>query len=242
MTDQQHETAGHKPEKVVMTLKHGLSAFAVYLVITGAIAIWLHVTRALPYQPGWLALVALFTAGLATVLHWYAHTRRQLELVAIGVVLALSLVGLGVTDYSPAKSYQYWAAMTFILAAFSLVIGWSRARRLGLAPVPSLGIQLINWAATGIAIAGVFMLLKAGRLNYENTGLVLLLLLGLATFLDGYRINWRFSLVGVLLFLFAMAAAFLEQYVWVVLFVMAALAGFILFLEFHRHRKHKAAS
>ncbi len=228
-----------RPARAVMTLKHAVSAFAVYLVVSGVIAIWVHYTHAVPYRPWWLALVALIVALLATALHWYAHTRRQQEMVAIGAVLALSLVGLGVTDYSPAQSYKYWAAMTFILAAAALAIGWSRAQRQSLPLLSTLGIQLINWAATGVAIIGVFLLLKAGRLNYENTGLVLLLVLGLAAFLDGYRINWRFSLVGVLLFLSAIAAAFLEQYVWVVLFVMTALAALILFLEFHKRRKHR---
>ena len=228
-----------KAERRVMSLWHGLSAFAAYLAICSAIAVWIHYTHALAYKPWWLALVALVVAVLATLLHWYAHTRNQMELVAIGAVLALAILGLSVTDYSPAKSYQYWAAMTVILAASALIIGWSRARRLDLPIAQTLSVQVINWAATGVAIIGVFLLLKAGRLNFENTGLVLLVLLGLATFLDGYRINWRFSLVGVLLFLSAIAAAFLEQYVWVVLFIMTALAGIILFLEFHKRSRRK---
>ncbi len=150
--------------------------------------------------------------------------RFPVQGVSLTVTSILSILGIGVTDYSPLQSYRYWGAMTLVLAISALSIGWSRAHRLGLPVVKTLMTQFVHWTTTGIAVSGIFLLLKAGRLNYESTGLVLLILLGLATFLDGYRINWHFSLLGLLMFLLAIAAAYLEEYLWVLLIMTTVIA------------------
>jgi len=72
----------------------------------------------------------------------------------------------------------------------------------------------------------VFLLLKAGRLNHENTGLVLLLTLGLSTFLDGCRVSWRFGLIGLLMFVTGIVAAYAEEYLWVLLIIAVGVAIF----------------
>jgi hypothetical protein len=115
--------------------------------------------------------------------------------------------------------------------------GWSRAKRAGLPIRKTLTIQLVHWLTTVIAISGVYLLLKAGRLNFENTGLVLLMTLGFSTFLDGYRISWRFSLIGVLMFVTGIAAAYVEEYLWVLLIITAAVAAALFYWE--RHRKSR---
>lgn len=149
-----------------------------------------------------------------------AHTRRfPVEAIALTAALFLSILGVGITDYSPLHSYRYWGVMTLVLASSGIAIGWSRAHRLGLPVVKTLATQLVHWLATGVAVGGILLLLKAGRLNYESTGLVLLIVLGLATFLDGYRIDWRFSLVGVLIFMSGIVAAYVEEYLWVLLII-----------------------
>ena len=150
--------------------------------------------------------------------------RLPAEGIALLTSLVLSLLGIAVTDYSPTRSRHYWAIMTLVLALSGMVIGSARARRSGRPIGEYLVIQTVHWAATGVAVAGVFLLLRSGRLNYENTGLVLLLLLGLSTFLDGFRVSWHFSLIGVLMFLAAIVSGFVEQYIWVLLIVAVATA------------------
>ncbi|HEB89613.1 MAG TPA: hypothetical protein ENI85_08595 [Deltaproteobacteria bacterium] len=150
--------------------------------------------------------------------------RIPFEGIVLCLVLALSLFGIGITDYSPMKSRHYWAAMTLVLALSGIAIGGARAKRIGRPVGEYLVDQLVHWAATGAAVGGVFLLLESGRLNYENTGLVLLLLLGLSTFLDGFRVGWHFSLIGVLMFLAAIIAGFVEQYLWVLLVVSGGMA------------------
>ncbi len=156
------------------------------------------------------------------------------EKIALAVAFILSILGVGITDYAPLQSHRYWGVMTLVLALSGLAIGWSRAHCLGLPILKTLGKQLIHWTATGVAVAGIFLLLNAGRLNYESTGLVLLVVLGLATFLDGYRLNWHFSLVGLLIFISAITAAYIEEYLWILLIIVIGIIVTIFFRERHK--------
>ncbi len=166
--------------------------------------------------------------------------RSSLESAALITALILSILGIGLTDYSPLKSYRYWAAMTLVLTITSLLIGWFRAKRLGLSTGKALAIQLAHWAITALAVVGIFMLLKAGRLNYENTGLVLLLVLGLSTLLDGFRLDRHFSLIGVLMLVTAVVAGFIEQYLWVLLIVALGVATVIVIREKQKALRYRS--
>jgi hypothetical protein len=91
-----------------------------------------------------------------------------------------------------------------------------------------LRTQAMHWVATLAAVHVVFILLRAGRMNNEDAGLVALLTLGLSTFLAGTYGDWRFCLVGLLLGLIAGTAAFVEQFLWMLLIpliVIVALLG-----------------
>ncbi len=162
------------------------------------------------------------------------HNKKSMERVALAIVFILAMLGVGVTDYAPLQSLNYWGAMAIILALSGLIMGWSKARRLKQPVLQSLRVQIVHWIATGVAVFGIFLLLKAGRLNYEGTGLVLLIVLGLATFLDGYRLNLFFSLVGVFIFALAMIAAYIEEYLWGLLIVMFILGVIVFFWERHK--------
>jgi hypothetical protein len=52
------------------------------------------------------------------------------EIIPIGLIL-LSIIGIGITDFSPADSHRYWFAMVPVFAAACLILEWSRARGQG---------------------------------------------------------------------------------------------------------------
>ena len=157
--------------------------------------------------------------------------RIGMEEIALFVVFALSILGIGITNFRPQESYRYWGAMTVILAITGMVIGWARSKRRGEPVRKMLVIQLVHWGATLAAVAGVFLLLDMGRLNYGNTGLVILLTLGFSTFLDGYRISWSFAAVGVMMFIASLFGGYLQQYVWITLIVIICVFAVIYLLE-----------
>ena len=162
--------------------------------------------------------------------------RRGIELTALLTAFILSVIGIGITDFRPMMSYRYWGAMTLILALTGIVMGWARQQKRGQPAKDMLLTQLVHWGATFATVAGIYMLLGSGRLNYENTGLVVLLTLALATFLDGYRVSWSFGSLGGMMFVTAMLGAYIEQYIWVVLIMIICTAVVIIILEKSRAR------
>ncbi|HHL31501.1 MAG TPA: hypothetical protein ENJ41_02870 [Oceanospirillales bacterium] len=188
-----------------------------------------------------MAVTTLVTAVLTTIIYWYTkHKHFHIEAISLTLALVLSVLGIGVTDYSPAQSYHYWSAMILILSVAGITIGWIRADQLSRPVSEILVTQIVHWVSTAVAVMGVLLLLKAGRLTFEGTGLVLLVLLGLATFLDGCRVSWYFSSIGVLMFVTAIAAAFIEQYLWVLLVAGVGIAIAALLLEKHKRTKNLA--
>jgi len=150
------------------------------------------------------------------------------EMVII-LLIALSIIGIGITDYSPAESYKYWVAMVPIFCGACLILEWSRVRGQGFKWTTILRIQLIHWIGLLVAVRLVFEMLHKGRLDNENTGLVILLLLALSTFLAGIHLGWRLCLVGGFLGAALVAATYLEEYVWVLLIIGLAVLAIVFY-------------
>jgi hypothetical protein len=140
------------------------------------------------------------------------------EIVIVGLI-GLSIVGVGITDFSPADSYKYWVAMVPIFCGACLILEWSRVRGRGYKWTTILRTQLLHWAGLLVAVRLVFEMLHKGRLDNENTGLVILLLLALSTFIAGLHLGWRLCLVGGFLGAALVAATYLEEYVWILLLI-----------------------
>lgn len=161
---------------------------------------------------------------------------KHIEELILILILVFSIIGIGITDFSPENAHGYWFVMTALLAAAGIGIGWLNKSSL---PEQSLKkvliIQIIHWAATAVSILGVYLLFNTGRLNFENLGLVLLLILGLSTFLDGCRISWRFSLVGALMTLTAIIAAYVEEFLWIIIIIAIVLIIFSVLWERHKN-------
>lgn len=132
------------------------------------------------------------------------------------IMLLLSVGGAVITDFSPQDAYLYWLTMIPLFGLAAIVAGWAQARVKGEVhgyPIGALlKIQALHWGGVLCTVIGVFMLHFARVLNEEAAALVMLLILGLATFLDGIRIGWRFSLTGVFLGVSAMLIALVEPF------------------------------
>ena len=84
----------------------------------------------------------------------------------------------------------------------------------------------------------MYLLLHAGRLDSENTGLIILLLLSLTVFGSGIYLGWRLCLVGACLALALVLATYLEEFVWLFVIVMVVGAVAIYFsLKFRSTKK-----
>ena len=117
-------------------------------------------------------------------------------------LLILSVTGVAIMDYSTDDGYGYWIIMVFVFALFAILIAWLQSK--------SQDGDFIK-----IVVGGAFLLQKSGQLTAETASLVILLLLSLATMLDGLRIGWRFCLVGLYLGSSSIIRAFYDPFIWI---------------------------
>jgi hypothetical protein len=153
-------------------------------------------------------------------------------------LIALSIIGVGVTDFAPAASHWYWLAMVPAFGVACILIEWDGAKGRGLAPATIIRNQALVWLGLLIAVQLVYLLLHAGRLDSENTGLIILLLLSLTVFGSGIYLGWRLCVVGVSLGLALVMATYLEEFVW--LFMILLAAGAVAFYLIFKFRSAKA--
>ena len=79
------------------------------------------------------------------------------ELVLISLI-AFSLIGIAITDFSPKDSHRYWLAMIPVFAGACLILEWSRARGKGQKWVIILRNQVLHWAGLLVAVQLVYCL------------------------------------------------------------------------------------
>jgi hypothetical protein len=153
------------------------------------------------------------------------------------ILIVLSIIGVGVTDFSPQKGHSYWLVMVPVFAAACLILEWRRGREKGRRWTAVLRTQFLLWLGLLLAVQLVYLLLHTGRLDFENTGLIVVLLLALTTFFAGINLDWRLFIVGGILGAVVAGAAYLETFFW--LFTLIALVGIaaIVFLKRRVGRK-----
>ena len=70
----------NKPkEQRVMSFRHIMKIFGLYLLLAAAVAGWLEISSYDVFNPLTLLLGAIFTAVVATVLHWHANRRSRVD-------------------------------------------------------------------------------------------------------------------------------------------------------------------
>jgi hypothetical protein len=164
-------------------------------------------------------------------------SRFQIEEAILILLLILSLVGIGITDYSPPDGYAYWLIMVFIFAISAIVIGWLQSKHRTSDFKNILREQTIHWITSLIVVGGVFLIHMPGKIAENDAGLVILLILSLSTMVDGLRVGWRFSLVGLFLWFSAVIAAYTQHFLWIELLIAVLIVFGTFSLEYWLEKK-----
>jgi hypothetical protein len=164
--------------------------------------------------------------------------------ITLIIMIIFTLTGVAVTDYSPQDAFIYWMVMFAVFGLTSIVAGWHNARLQVLlgrqnAVKTLLREQFIHWSGALIIVSALFSFVLAGHMTQEATGLMVMLLLALTTFLDGIRLGWRFCLTGLYLAVAVVAANMLENSLPALLVLAITIIGIILYLQ---RRKRESQS
>jgi len=141
--------------------------------------------------------------------------RFHIEEAILALLLILSLVGIGIMDFSPADGYGYWLIMVLVFCLFAMIIGWLQSKHRSEDFKIILREQSMHWATSLLVVGGVFLIHQTGRIAEKDAGLIILLILSLSTILDGLRVGWRFSLVGLFLGVAAVVSVYTPHFLWI---------------------------
>ena len=133
------------------------------------------------------------TTGTGGRSHLWAILRRLWPYL---LMVVWAVLGLAYTDLYPTRSVPFWQVTTVVFAV--IAIGRVIQDR-----SPGWHVLALKQVAHWGAFLGAMFLLHShfvtDLVTGDPLGLVTLILLALATFLDGVYVDWRFCVVGIVL-------------------------------------------
>lgn len=155
------------------------------------------------------------------------------------IMLSMAVLGIGLVTFTGEPIGLYWEFLTLVYCALCIHIGWryatTREERVKL-----VWTQILHWAAFLAAMWLIYTPTMRALVDVNATGLNLMVLLALGTFVAGVHAEaWQICVVGLILALFVPAMAIIQR---ASLFFFVAILGlaFIvasLYTTFHSQRR-----
>ncbi len=133
--------------------------------------------------------------------------RRELP---YAVMIVLAVVGVAYTNLVPSVSRLYWQILAVVFGLICILVEWPRLPADGRQRLRLIVTQVLHWGTFLLAMRLLFLPTLQANLTSELTGLILVYVLAMSTFLAGIYINWRLAVVGAFLWVSLIAIAFVE--------------------------------
>jgi hypothetical protein len=167
---------------------------------------------------------------------WSGH---KLQFWLFGILLALALVGMGLTQTAQGGGALYWLILLWIYASYSLLRAWLQAKELHKSIWPEIHLHLFHWLGALVALHIVFVLERHDILARDAASDVSLVVLALASYLAGLHFERLFILIGIILGIMAVIGAFAEQYtLWLIVVPISIIAAWVFFKAKFLHSHH----
>ena len=151
--------------------------------------------------------------------------RGWLKELPYGVVLLLTLIGVAYTSFTKRPTTAYWEFLVPVTGALCIWSGWRSAREKK-EELRLIWTQVAHWLAFFAAMNLLLLPSVHKMVNADATGLAILLLLALGTFVAGVHIPaWEVCILGVVMALFVPAIAWIEEAALIVLLALIVLIG-----------------
>lgn len=132
-------------------------------------------------------------------------------------LIFLSILGVGIADAFEYAAHWYWVGMVPVFFGACLYLEWQAIKHASASRNEILLVQLQHWLGVAAAFYLTFILREIGSLDNQTTGLILLLVLALGTYLSGITTGWLFRLLGIFLGFCLIMVAYMEHYVAVLI-------------------------
>lgn len=161
-------------------------------------------------------------AGEASTYSW--RSRLLLKELPYVVVLGLTVLGVAYTSVSHQPLTGYWEFLAVTMGVVCVTTGWLHIADRQ-AQFRMVWTQVLHWLAFLVAMNIVLLPGVQRLLTSTATGLALLMLLALGTFVAGVHVSWQICVLGVAMALFVPAIAWLTQSALFLVLAAAALVG-----------------
>ncbi len=163
-------------------------------------------------------------------------SKRQqhlLEDLILVVLILFTMLGIYISNIAAADidGYLYWMVMIFVFAISAMLISIVQSKRQGSIIKKILIEQSLHWIGAILALFGVLLIVHSGSLTHYSASLMFLLILSLATYLDGIRIGWRFGLIGNYLGLAAVVMAYADHSIWILYFAAVLIVSIVFYVD-----------
>jgi hypothetical protein len=155
------------------------------------------------------------------------------------IMLSMAVFGIGLVTFTGSPIGLYWEILTVVFCGLCIYVGWRNTTEKR-DRIKLVWTQVLHWAAFLAAMWLIYTPTMRALVDVNATGLNLMVLLALGTFVAGVHAEaWQICVVGLILALFVPAMAIVQRSS---LFIMVALLGlsFIavsLYTTFHSHRR-----
>ena len=139
-------------------------------------------------------------------------------------VLALTILGVAYTSISRQPLIGYWEFLAVAIGLVCVTTGWLHIHDPN-ARFRMVWTQALHWLAFLIAMNIVLMPNVQRMLNAPATGLALLMLLALGTFVAGVHVSWHICVLGIIMALCVPGIAWLEESALLLVLGVVALIG-----------------
>jgi hypothetical protein len=152
------------------------------------------------------------------------HNSFLLRELPYVVVLILTLVGVAYASFSRQSMVGYWEFLAPVIGILCVILGWPHAPDKA-ARWRLIWTQALHWLAFLVAMNLLLLSGVASLLSPDATGLTILTLLALGTFVAGVHIEaWQICVLGMVMGLGVPAIAWIERSALLLLLLVVALA------------------
>jgi hypothetical protein len=172
----------------------------------------------------------------------HPHFHFWLRELPYGVVWVLTIFGIAYTSFAKRALIDYWEFLAVMIGLLCIVTGWRHAENRN-DRIRLIWTQVLHWLAILGAMNLVLLPTVQTMLNVDATGLAILMLLALGTFIAGvHTLDWQVSLLGLVMALCVPAIAWLERSALLVALILVAVVGvgLALWLRLREFRRHQA--
>jgi len=167
--------------------------------------------------------------------------RFWLKQVPYLIALVLTILGVAYTSVSRQPVIGYWQFMAVAMGVVCIGTG-SLHTMSGPARFRMVWTQVLHWLAFSVAML-IVQLPEVQRMVSTNaTGLALLMLLALGTFVAGVHVSWQICVLGIAMALFVPAIAWLQQSALFLLLGAVVIGGIVITFLWSQSGTPKALS